>query len=87
MKKLVLLLLTVLALASCNKGAVNGKYTKAHIEATGGVPIHCNVLDLTTLTNAANPTFEIKTAEYGWLVVNSNNFILYSTEKCPICNR
>jgi len=87
MKKILLLVLTTLALASCDNGAKNGRYTRIHIEATGGVPIHCQVLDCSSLSHGYNPTYEIKTAEYGWLAVNSKNFIMYSTDKCPICNR
>ena len=87
MKKILLLALATLALASCDNGAKNGKYTRIHIEATGGAPIHCQILDMGTLTASHNPTYEIKTVEYGWIIVNSNNFIMYSTDKCPICNR
>lgn len=86
MKKIVLLLLTTLALISCDNG-ITKKYTKIHIQMEGGVPIHCQVLDYGCLTNSQNPTYEIKTKEYGWVVVCSKNFMLYKVDKCPICNR
>lgn len=87
MKRLALLLLAALALVSCDDGITTRKYTKVHIQMEGGVPIHCEVLDMGTLTVSHNPTYEIKTQEYGWIVVHSNNFMLYKTDKCPICNR
>lgn len=85
MKKIVLLLLTTLALVSCSDS--DAKYKKAHIQAEGGVPIHCQVIDVGTLVNASNQMLQIKTVEYGWVAVDTKNFILYQTDKCPICNR
>lgn len=86
MKKIILLLLTALALVSCND-EIGRKYTKVHIEMDGGVPVHCQVLDYGSFSHHYNPTYEIKTQEYGWVVVSSENFMMYKTDKCPICNR
>jgi len=86
MKRFVLFLLTTLTLVSCRTDS-DAKYKKAHIQMEGGVPIHCQVIDVETLVNSTNQMLQIKTVEYGWVAVDSKNFILYQTDKCPICNK
>lgn len=86
MKRFVLFLLAALTLVSCRTGS-DAKYKKAHIYMEGGVPIHCQVLDVGALVHSYNTMLEVKTVEYGWIAVDTKNFILYQTDKCPICNR
>lgn len=86
MKKIVLFLLTALMLVSCRTDS-DTKYKKVHIQAEGGIPIHCQVIDVGTLVSASNQMLQIKTVEYGWVAIDTKNFILYQTDKCPICNR
>lgn len=83
MKKILLLALTTLALTSCDDG-MTAKYKKVHIQMDGGVPIHCQVLEWGSASYCSS---EIKTQEYGWVIVSSENFMMYSTDKCPICNK
>ena len=59
-------------------------YKYVHIESTTNTVFHDEVIEWNFTVHQT--MVEIHTKNYGWICLN-DNFVLYNSEKCPLCNR
>lgn len=87
MKKLLFTLLatTSLLLTGCNEQVVGWgslKFTKVHIQMLGQPePVHL----LVSSWRNDDGGIELKTKNYGTILVGDGTYIAYDVEECPIC--
>ena len=87
MKKLVLLVTAALALAGCTSGnyksSGSGSYAHCHIQIADKI-VHDDVIAYNYKYEGT--AVEINTKNYGWIFMN-NGFMLYNSDRCPLCNK
>lgn len=89
MKKLLLSLLTIvsLGLTGCSQnnqvGNGNQSYTHIHVQI-GDKVMHDEVISYAYDWDGT--VVEANTKTYGWIML-SNGFLLYNSDKCPLCNK
>lgn len=93
MKKLKALLLAIplLFLTACTEGNrvggghTNHTWTHAHISINDRV-IHDEVIEY-YFYGSDSVTVELNLKSYGWVKVGFNNCMLYTVDRCPLCNK
>ncbi len=93
MKKLKTLLLALpLLLTACRAGGnyvdnehTNDTWAHAHISINDKV-IHDEVIEY-YFYGSDSVTVELNLKSYGWVKVGFNNCMLYTVDRCPLCNK
>ena len=93
MKKLLILITTVLSLTGCqtaegNKATEsnrNRKWSHAHIQMNEKI-IHDEVIHYYNYSSDAS-YIELNLKNTGWVRVSFHNCLIYSSDKCPLCNK
>lgn len=89
MKKLLAVILLALTLTGCDETNIlssgSGQYKYIHIQFVSGTnPVHDEIKHY---TYCGSGTFvQVETKTYGWIALN-DGFMLYNSDRCPICNK
>ena len=85
MKKIVIACLSILSLAliSCNQqpgfGALS--FHRIHIQIPGSTPVHLKVESWRNDDGG----IEVKTENYGSILIGDGSYLCYDVDECPIC--
>lgn len=83
-KLITLVITTLVALTSCGNydiGFGSYKFTKAHVQMYGGEPVHLKI-EKWLLDEGG---IELKTKNFGNILLGDGTYMMYDSEDCPIC--